>query len=247
MLETSRPAVQEISLKIPDEILDELIERSCFQRSSEDSTSGGPLFNVSLLHSPIFIAGRYLKNARDIYQSPWIDKDIPSVSEYISNVASRHFIADSAKFSAAGREDIDVKMLGQGRPFILEMANPKKVDTPLSDDKICEEIKKESSGKVVVNKLWKVDGPSACNALKIGEETKSKVYRAVVYSSLPLSSDILEKINSARGPLMVDQKTPIRVLHRRANMLRKKTVYEMKATIASSDIFVLDLTTQAGM
>jgi len=27
---------------------------------------------------------------------------------------------------AAGREDIDVRMLGRGRPFILELINPKK-------------------------------------------------------------------------------------------------------------------------
>jgi tRNA pseudouridine synthase 10 len=30
-----------------------------------------------------------------------------------------------AYLHAAGREDIDVRMLGQGRPFIIEFVNPK--------------------------------------------------------------------------------------------------------------------------
>ena len=36
------------------------------------------------------------------------------------------FFSDS-KFSSSGREDVDVRMLGRGRPFLLEMVNPRKV------------------------------------------------------------------------------------------------------------------------
>jgi tRNA pseudouridine synthase 10 len=36
-----------------------------------------------------------------------------------------HMRADSCKFVTAGREDIDVRMLGRGRPFILEIFNPR--------------------------------------------------------------------------------------------------------------------------
>lgn len=35
----------------------------------------------------------------------------------------REFKADGAKFIPAGREDIDVRMLGTGRPFVLEIHN----------------------------------------------------------------------------------------------------------------------------
>ena len=38
----------------------------------------------------------------------------------------RDFFSDS-KFSSSGREDVDVRMLGRGRPFLLEMVNPRKV------------------------------------------------------------------------------------------------------------------------
>ena len=32
-----------------------------------------------------------------------------------------HFAPDSTKFSSCGREDVDVRMLGDGRPFVLEV------------------------------------------------------------------------------------------------------------------------------
>ena len=39
---------------------------------------------------------------------------------------TRNIFSDS-KFSSSGREDVDVRMLGRGRPFLLEMVNPRKV------------------------------------------------------------------------------------------------------------------------
>ena len=31
------------------------------------------------------------------------------------------------KFSSGGREDIDVRMLGSGRPFVIEIISPKRI------------------------------------------------------------------------------------------------------------------------
>lgn len=31
-----------------------------------------------------------------------------------------------AKFCSSGREDVDVRMLGDGRPFMFEITNPRK-------------------------------------------------------------------------------------------------------------------------
>ena len=36
------------------------------------------------------------------------------------------------KFISAGREDIDVRMLGEGRPFVLELLNPRHLRHPQS-------------------------------------------------------------------------------------------------------------------
>ena len=42
-------------------------------------------------------------------------------------------IASDYKFSSGGREDIDVRMLGKGRPFVLKLINPKKNKSVTSD------------------------------------------------------------------------------------------------------------------
>jgi len=45
--------------------------------------------------------------------------------------------ADRIKFMAAGREDMDVRMLGGGRPFVLEVLNAREL--PLSNER-CEAL-----------------------------------------------------------------------------------------------------------
>lgn len=76
---------------------------------------------------PVFVGGRYLKFSRNISQSRWMIDDERmgegSVQEVIGNVVFPHYKGDSYKFHAAGREDIDVRMLGPGRPFIVEISN----------------------------------------------------------------------------------------------------------------------------
>ena len=49
-----------------------------------------------------------------------------SVEEIILEEISKTFRFDQAKFSSSGREDVDVRMLGTGRPFLFEIANPRK-------------------------------------------------------------------------------------------------------------------------
>ena len=45
-----------------------------------------------------------------------------SVHEEIEKHIMSHFSPDSTKFSSCGREDVDVRMLGEGRPFVLEVS-----------------------------------------------------------------------------------------------------------------------------
>ncbi|MCO5576652.1 hypothetical protein L7F22_030467 [Adiantum nelumboides] len=83
--------------------------------------------DVSCHRTSIFIGGRYLKYSRNVSQSPWlIDEDrkgAGSVQEIIADVVFPPFKGDSYKFHASGREDIDVRMLGRGRPFMVEIIN----------------------------------------------------------------------------------------------------------------------------
>lgn len=105
-----------------------------------------------LRQRPIYIAGRYRKYSRTVAQTPWyVDEgrmgDL-SVEERIvkpfvvcasaqcvirapdplcSNATAAQTIlkASECTFHTAGREDIDVRMLGKGRPFAVELADVK--------------------------------------------------------------------------------------------------------------------------
>ena len=55
----------------------------------------------------------------------------------------------------------------------------------------------------------------------------------------------LAKINGTTEHLL-QQKTPLRVLHRRTLMVRERTIHAMRATRLAPRFVQLDLTTQAG-
>ena len=81
-------------------------------------------FDVKCSHETILMAGRYCKLSRECSQTPWsIDgKTLKhgSVEESIFDGAKSFFGSDVGVLHGSGREDIDVRMLGRGRPFVME-------------------------------------------------------------------------------------------------------------------------------
>lgn len=75
------------------------------------------------------MCGNYLKFSRDVSQTRWPDTNVTSlnpstsVEEEIARVAGTRVPCKETKFHAAGREDVDVRMLGDGRPFALEFVD----------------------------------------------------------------------------------------------------------------------------
>jgi tRNA pseudouridine synthase 10 len=111
-----------------------------------------------LMHTQIYVAGRYCKLKRHISNSPWIigGKRLTedSCEELISQFIIPVFQNDSNKFSSSGREDADVLMLGRGRPFYFELINPRK--TFASDQEMAElqrKINQGTDGKIKVYDL----------------------------------------------------------------------------------------------
>lgn len=95
-------------------------------------------FSFSIVGPTIFVAGRYRKLSRDISQTPWIlggeRMKEDSVQEIISREICPYFDVrfnnESVIFMASGREDVDVRCLGKGRPFILQILDAKKSALP---------------------------------------------------------------------------------------------------------------------
>lgn len=91
------------------------------------------------IHRPsIYVAGRYMKFERGLSQTPWAyaEPGATSVQEVISNVLAPHFRPDKATFTSGGREDMDVRMLGTGRPFAFIMENPRVLAPSVSTQHI---------------------------------------------------------------------------------------------------------------
>jgi tRNA pseudouridine synthase 10 len=144
-----------------------------------------------------------------------------SVEELIAKHAMQAFDAPQAKLHGAGREDIDVRMLGPGREFVLEIIEPKKRNVDLK--KLEKEINKAEKGKIEVIAL------QYCAKEKIAElkaKRSDKVYLASVECSKEVSDKELKKLI---GAYAVEQRTPLRVLQRRADIVRKKKVTILEA------------------
>ena len=94
---------------------------------------------------------------------------------------------------------------------------------------------------------------ASINALKEGEDQKKKTYKALC--ALPKTQEIEEvkaKLESIKD-LELAQQTPIRVLHRRPDANRRRTVYFMEVQPLqrlfdqdNQKLFLLKLATQAG-
>ena len=109
-------------------------------------------------HRQIYVGGRYHKLRRHISHTPWIigGKRLcdDSVEDLIAIHLSGAFKNDGHKFASSGREDADVLMLGDGRPFYFELTNPKVVDMNATElDNIQMRINETSAGKVLVERL----------------------------------------------------------------------------------------------
>ena len=140
-----------------------------------------------------------------------------SVQELISREFLPAFRARSGKFHGAGREDVDVRMLGRGRPFVYEVVGARNLDADVAA--LRERILASSRGRLELTPFV------ACRRERVTfwKETKlAKVYRAAVQAAAPVGAAALRAL--VGRPLSVVQRTPRRVAHRRADRERARDV-----------------------
>ncbi|MES1914327.1 MAG: hypothetical protein MHM6MM_006416 [Cercozoa sp. M6MM] len=166
------------------------------------------------------------------------------------------------KFHAAGREDADVRMLGAsggGRPFVCEVRNARRDLAFRADDReaydqthallqsLAERHNKGASPVSV--RAVRLGSSDAFDALKQGEQRKRKSYRCLVRLNSAVSQETLATAAARvtpETPLSVAQRTPLRVLHRRAPMVRNKKVFSLSFQSLSPCYLVVDVVAQAG-
>ncbi|BFU19704.1 hypothetical protein EHI8A_125040 [Entamoeba histolytica HM-1:IMSS-B] len=188
----------------------------------------------------IYVGGRYRKYSRQLSQSQWIiqgkEMHEHSITKEIGEVLKKYFECDEYFMIASGREDVDVRMLGNGRPFVFELHNPRKVTLPIElYAQIQEEINK--SPAIQVMHLQPIEAKDV-DIIKKGEREKRKRYLALIWAESMKELKIKD--------LLIQQKTPIRVLHRRSLLTRERMIYSLELHPIDGHFGLLELETQAG-
>jgi len=195
---------------------------------------------VYLQVNSLFIAGRYRKLVRGIPQSRWLcvkcrgkgcercnwtGKMYPeSVEEIIGEPTLKVAEGEAIAFHGSGREDIDARMLGRGRPFVIEVKKPKKrfFDLP----SLAQTINEKAKGKVEVSNLRLATKDTVRKLKKT--EAAQKLYKVLVEFDKSVSKEKLAELAKALTNTVIHQQTPQRVLHRRADLVREKYIYKAK-------------------
>ena len=216
---------------------------------------GEPKVRIQI--NPLYIEGRYNKLKRGIPQTKWpctkckgrgceecnyTGKQYP---ESVEELISEHFLkltkGREAKFHGAGREDIDVLMLGSGRPFVLEIKEPKirKIDLHSVEEKINE----INEGKTSYHNLH------VCERRRKAEIKQSSPDTYKVYNALVKCDDVIDmdKLEQITGLNEIHQQTPLRVLRRRADKVRVKHVLDLSYDLIDDTSFNMRIKTEGGL
>jgi tRNA pseudouridine synthase 10 len=213
---------------------------------------------VELEITPLFFRGRYRKFERGIPQTRWpcrvchgagcercgfTGKMYPdSVEELIGRTAVEAFQAADAVLHGAGREDIDARMLGAGRPFVMEMVAPRRRAPDLA--LLEEAVNRNAAGRVGIS----IDGWSTRGAVEtLKSEKAHKKYRISVEVEGGIARNELEEALDRLKGAVVAQRTPTRVVHRRADRIRERRVVDARVAGQEDGRFFLDVVGEAGL
>jgi tRNA pseudouridine synthase 10 len=205
----------------------------------------------------LFLAGWYLKLERGIPQTHWHCRSCQGEGCTACNGTGKQY-ADSVEeligasilamtkgshvtLHGAGREDIDARMLGTGRPFILEIHNPLIRSVELQE---IEKSVNEADKRVQITRLsW-----SRRSEVEILKNHKGhKRYRILVDIDGVVSKEELQRSLNKLQNATIHQRTPERVSHRRADKVRKRAVLEMSLLGEKEHMFEISVLGEAGL
>ena len=211
--------------------------------------------HVDVQVNPLYLRGRYRKLARGIPQTRWpcnrcrgkgcakcggTGKMYPtSVEEILAQEVMRESGGTGHALHGMGREDIDARMLGRGRPFVLEIKEPGKrhLDLGSARDRVT------ASGQV------EVDGfrpATRKDVVAIKTDRADKTYRVLVRFASPVDEARLIKELTFLEAEPIAQRTPLRVVHRRADTTRQRSVRRAEVLTTDGTVAELRVTAETG-
>jgi tRNA pseudouridine synthase 10 len=218
---------------------------------------------VEMQVNPAFVYGRYRKLEREIPQTEWpcrtcggsgteIEADSTvechdcggvgyryptSVEEEVAPPVVAAMNGTDGVFHGAGREDVDARMLGTGRPFVVEVKRPRQRRPDVTA--LTTEINEGTGDRVEVEGLRLATHEMV---ERVKELDAAKSYRAEVGFDHPVSAEALAEAIDELDGATLEQYTPERVDHRRAGKTRERTVYSIAGGLVGEEKSATDAT-----
>ena len=190
---------------------------------------------INLEIKSLFIEGNYNKYDRTVPQTRWpchsckgigCDKCNntgqlypDSVQSLIAKPFTMASLCREDLFHGMGREDIDAAMLGSGRPFVLELRMPKNRNLDLQE--IEKKVNIDNKDRVKASKLKFV---KRARVAELKNTVCDKTYRVDVSIPDKIPIESLKKGAQRLTSTVIEQRTPTRVSHRRADLVRPRLV-----------------------
>ncbi len=214
-----------------------------------------------------FLYGRYRKHKRGIPQTEWPCRECngtgvdstgdgtqpcshcdgtgylyaTSVEEETAPHVREAMDGAEATFHGAGREDVDARMLGTGRPFVIEVADP-HVRSP--DPQRLQETINTAADGVEVTDLHLATYEAV---ERVKELDASKTYRATVAFGSPVTATEFQSALEDLDGTTIEQYTPERVDHRRASRVRTREVYAADGDLADATTATVTIHGEGGL
>ncbi|MCE4620955.1 MAG: tRNA pseudouridine(54/55) synthase Pus10 [Desulfurococcales archaeon] len=205
-----------------------------------------PRGELDLKVNSLLLSGVYWKRGRMISQAYW---PTPSGPKYYSIEEALWPIlrltgGERLIIHAAGREDVDARMLGTGRPLIIEVKSPRNRHVDL---RRMEYAVVDASKGVVAVRLHATARRRDIALYKEEVARLVKTYKALIVSGAPLSSNDLEILEREFSGSIIMQRTPHRVLHRRPDILRRRKVYDVKCILLNDSLLECLIRAEGGL
>ncbi len=253
----AEPIKAELNQEIGKLIQAKTKKEVCFETPEVVALIDTRFCHVELSIAPLFIYGRYHKYSREIPQTKWPcrecrGKGCPrckgtgkmyqiSVQEVIGDPILKEAEGREHFFHGMGREDIDARMLGSGRPFVLEIAEPKIRDIDL--EKMQKLISESGAG---LADAFDLRFSTKAEVRRVKMDDPEKVYLAHVTVHGKVNKEKVNEVVHTFKHRRISQQTPVRVVHRRADLDREREIIDASVESFDDDVLVLRLRTQSG-
>lgn len=224
---------------------------------------------VELTIRPVFLYGRYVKLARGLPQTraSWscpacrgrrprgcdacqrTGRLYPvALEDLIAGPCARAFegVERESLLHGMGREDVDVRCLGAGRPFVVEVRAPRRRSADLAA--LAAGIEAAAAGKLALPAGLRLVGDDLVARVKGWRA--DKVYRAVAQAQGRVDPARVAALPAQLAGATIAQRTPRRVSRSRTDLVRSRRVIDVRvlstATTEAGDRVELRIEAEAG-